>query len=306
VARGARNQPRLAAAVAATLLVGCDSRPAEPGELEQLVSAGIWFVPWRAQVVPAPVVAQKKVAKKKRAPKKAAPEAVATTTGGPPREEPRPVLIVDVAVLELPPLTARSGVLGALREDDATAAMMGRSALGDDVVDKLAGLDDLRGEVGVTSVSYRGSSEMRASVDTEGPRYPDVYEEAPDLQPAPQRSPRVPTLSKPARKACLSQVSDVSGDHAYAMAQGLSATSVSRVTSAFLKNTLSCVPGEGGSMQAEIVVGCDGRVSHVGVLESDLSSESTSCVAQTLAYMGFPAHDMPDGFTFVLPLSYTR
>jgi hypothetical protein len=305
VARGARNQPRLAAALAATLLAGCDSRPAEPGELEQLVSAGIWFVPWRAQVVPEPVVAPKKVAKKKRAPKKAV---AAVVPAAQPAPEPRPVLIVDVAVLELPPLTARSGVLGALHEDDATAAVMGRSALGDDLVDKLAGLDDHRGEIGVTSVSYRGGSEMRASVDTEGPRYPDVYssdEPAPAVQ-AVQRSPRVPTLSKPARKACLSQVSDVSGDHAYAMAQGLSATSVSRVTSAFLKNTLSCVPGEGGSMQAEIVVGCDGRVSHVEVLDSDLSSASTSCVAQTLAYMGFPAHDMPDGFTFVLPLSYTR
>ena len=57
-------------------------------------------------------------------------------------------------------------------------------------------------------------------------------------------------------------------------------------------------------VELSIAVGCDGRVSAVDVLDGGgVASGTLSCFTDRLRYVGFPAHDMPDGFQFRYPLT---
>ena len=75
----------------------------------------------------------------------------------------------------------------------------------------------------------------------------------------------------------------------------------------FQRQTLRCSDGRSasGTLVLDITAGCDGVVSDVDVLSDDTGDSSFGeCVADVMAYAPFPAHDMPDGVSFTLPLRY--
>jgi LysM repeat protein len=57
----------------------------------------------------------------------------------------------------------------------------------------------------------------------------------------------------------------------------------------------------------EITVGCNGQVAAIGVLDGGgLADDVLRCMRETLRYVGFPAHDMPDGMQFRYPVTLFR
>ena len=118
-------------------------------------------------------------------------------------------------------------------------------------------------------------------------------------------------LKLPAKKACLAgpTMDGSSETPAYAASAGLSYTQTKQAMNAFLPKLQRCIHGEWpeGKVELSITVGCDGRVDGVEVVEIDgLSGELTSCVADTLRYASFPAHDLPHGETFTYPMTFSR
>lgn len=117
-------------------------------------------------------------------------------------------------------------------------------------------------------------------------------------------------LTMPVPKACLSGPTEVGASDAPEMAAstGLSDTDVRAALSAFSPHLVSCFgDAPEGTALLSVTVGCDGRVSNV-VADDDGGFPSTvlSCVQDRLRYAAFPAHDMPDGFTFSWPLRWSR
>lgn len=119
-----------------------------------------------------------------------------------------------------------------------------------------------------------------------------------------------PPLVMPAAQPCLaSPDGSALDDEGMVSSQGLSAGQVRQVMREFLPQTLRCPDPEAewptGTVQAELSVGCDGRVFEVRVLDDGgLDATIVDCVADTLRYAPFPAHDLPDGYTFTQPVSY--
>ena len=97
-------------------------------------------------------------------------------------------------------------------------------------------------------------------------------------------------------------------DEGMAASQGLSYGQLKAAMDSFLGNTLRCVP-EGGidaRLELRVTVACTGRVTDVEVTEpGSAPPEVARCVADTLRFAPFPAHDMPDGFAFDYPLAFT-
>jgi len=99
------------------------------------------------------------------------------------------------------------------------------------------------------------------------------------------------------------------GDEAvYLASKGLSKAAVDTVMGPALQGLVTCVP-EGsqpdGVMTLDIEVACTGRVSTVRVIDDGaLPEELVDCVTDNLRYAAFPAHDLPDGFGFELPVSF--
>jgi hypothetical protein len=76
----------------------------------------------------------------------------------------------------------------------------------------------------------------------------------------------------------------------------------------FINHVVPCIGGESPTqtLLLEITVACSGVVDGVEVLEQgDWPAEVASCVAETLSYAEFPAHDLPDGESFQYPLKFT-
>ena len=118
-------------------------------------------------------------------------------------------------------------------------------------------------------------------------------------------------LKMPASKACLAAPTmDGSSDvPEYAASAGLSYTQTKQAMNSFLPNIQRCIQGEWpeGKVELSITVGCNGRVDSVAVGQTDgLTDELTSCIADTLSYAPFPAHDLPDGETFTYPMTFSR
>lgn len=115
----------------------------------------------------------------------------------------------------------------------------------------------------------------------------------------------------PAAKACLPPPDGEGlGDAGSVSSRGLSTEEVSAAMRAFLPTTLRCTP-EGevleGTVVAELRVGCDGRVARVDIADGGgLPDPVVACVKDTLRYAPFPAHDVPDGFAFEFPLTFSR
>lgn len=93
----------------------------------------------------------------------------------------------------------------------------------------------------------------------------------------------------------------------FAASAGLSYTQTRDAMAGFLPELGRCVPegGAEGTVQLELTVGCSGRVAEVRVVDGGgLPGDMLSCVRDTLRYVAFPAHDMPDGFTFSYPMTF--
>lgn len=117
-------------------------------------------------------------------------------------------------------------------------------------------------------------------------------------------------LRMPAPKACLAEPTDVETtgmEAAFMASRGLDGGQVREALRAFEPNLVRCLTagdGTAGRLGLELTVGCDGRVAAVALVDDDgLPSGLVSCVRDTLRFVPFPAHDMPDGFTFGYPVT---
>lgn len=129
--------------------------------------------------------------------------------------------------------------------------------------------------------------------------------EGPSIPSTPVTPPR---LARPPARRCLSGPRDVSGDADMAASQGLSVAQINAGMSRISQQAVRCFPrGTAGSYTAlaEVVVGCNGRVTSVDVTAPALPDQVVSCLEQTLGYAGFPAHALPDGVVFQSPLKFT-
>ncbi len=211
-----------------------------------------------------------------------------------------------VAVARGPaPQLRRAGVLGAL---DADASVAAHLADGD--------VDELTGSVNALQASSAhgiGTSSGASTGIHSSSAYDDgrwlVADNGGPVAAAPGvSSARVvaPKLALPAARACLAgPTGNGLGDDGMVSSVGLSLAQVQKATRGFLPQTTGCVPDGAGSVRTEITVGCNGRVSDVSILGSDgLSAASVSCIEKTLYFTPFPAHDLPDGFTFQLPINF--
>jgi len=78
---------------------------------------------------------------------------------------------------------------------------------------------------------------------------------------------------------------------------------------AFLPTLQRCITDEwpSGTLNLSITVACTGRVAGVRVQDDGgLDTTLVSCVADTLRYAPFPAHDLPDGETFGYPMVFSQ
>lgn len=117
-------------------------------------------------------------------------------------------------------------------------------------------------------------------------------------------------LQMPAAKACLAGPEDAEEDGmeaGFAASRGLDGGQVRGALAAFEPNLVRCLragDAAAGTAELELTVGCDGRVSQVVLVDDGgLPAPLVSCVRDTLRYVPFPAHDMPDGFTFGYPVT---
>jgi hypothetical protein len=126
--------------------------------------------------------------------------------------------------------------------------------------------------------------------------------------------PTPPKLGMPAPKKCLAGPSDkdlgASSGMAMASNAGLSEPEIRATMSMFVPKALGCVSGSSafsGTLETEITVGCDGRVKAVSIEGNDgVPQAVASCLRDTLKYAPFPAHDMPDGYTFGYRVNVSR
>ena len=114
-----------------------------------------------------------------------------------------------------------------------------------------------------------------------------------------------------AAKKCLDGTVEEVGEDgsSIAVARGLDAAQISSGIAPIQRYTPRCFPqGTEGSytVVAEVVVGCDGRVADVEMVEAGVvPGQVATCIEQTLAHAAFPAHALPDGVTFQIPLKFS-
>ncbi|MCB9678753.1 MAG: LysM peptidoglycan-binding domain-containing protein [Alphaproteobacteria bacterium] len=118
-----------------------------------------------------------------------------------------------------------------------------------------------------------------------------------------------PRLMMPSAKKCLGgpSLDDLTEDEGSLASSGLGENEVRASMNAFLPNVSPCLRmlegNPSGALTLAITVGCNGLVDHVAVEGTDdWPAPAASCIVETLAYAPFPAHDLPDGDTFVYPL----
>jgi murein DD-endopeptidase MepM/ murein hydrolase activator NlpD len=202
---------------------------------------------------------------------------------------------------EMPPLVTTSGVLAVLEGDTALS-----EELDPELVATLDGLSVHRTERARAVFSERTSSLGRSGT-AEATAVPDrlVGDTGPSFG---QSSVRAPRLAMPAPRRCLPGPTGVSGEHDISAGKGLTIPQIRTALEGFLRHTATCIPpGSSGTVtiSTELTVGCDGRVVQSRVVSGGgAPSPVSSCVAKALTYAGFPAHDLPDGFTFVYPVEY--
>lgn len=117
-------------------------------------------------------------------------------------------------------------------------------------------------------------------------------------------------LTMPAAKRCLSADMGLDDEEDFGMAtsMGLTGEQIGDAVRGFQEQTLRCydkAPEAAGTVQVELTVGCDGRVTSVEVMDETVGEpDFVACVAETMKYAPFPAHDRDGGVVFELPLRY--
>jgi len=119
----------------------------------------------------------------------------------------------------------------------------------------------------------------------------------------------LPTL--PPERPCLAGPSVDGGgdDPEFAASAGLSYAQTKGAMDAFLPTVQRCIEGDWpeGTVKLSITVACTGRVDRVSIADDGgLPATLTGCIADTLRYAPFPAHDLPDGETFTYPMTFSR
>ncbi|MEQ1505985.1 MAG: LysM peptidoglycan-binding domain-containing protein [Myxococcota bacterium] len=118
-----------------------------------------------------------------------------------------------------------------------------------------------------------------------------------------------PRLSKPAAKSCLRGPSASVAESGVVTSGGLSVGQINAGMGQISKHTVRCFPGgtEGSyAVIVELTVGCNGQVSNVFLVNGGVvPTRVTSCIQQTLSYASFPAHSIPNGFTFQYPMKFS-
>jgi murein DD-endopeptidase MepM/ murein hydrolase activator NlpD len=114
-------------------------------------------------------------------------------------------------------------------------------------------------------------------------------------------------LSLPGEQPCRPPPELFAEEGAVASA-GLAEAEVAGAMSAFVANTLRCVP-EGwatdGALTVSVTVACTGRVASVAVVDpGPFPAEMVACTVDVLRYAGFPPHDQEGGFSFDYPLRF--
>ncbi len=109
----------------------------------------------------------------------------------------------------------------------------------------------------------------------------------------------------PAARECLPPP-DVTSDEGMAASEGLDPAGIRHSVDAWLPEVIQCVDEvPSGTAQLAFRVGCDGRVQSVSFShDPGWPSELRACVRETFGYASFPAHGLPDGDTFTVPLSF--
>lgn len=126
--------------------------------------------------------------------------------------------------------------------------------------------------------------------------------------------PRTPSLHSrsqrlPKAKPCLKgpSLDDLDEDLPDVMSSaGLSMEQVRGPMRTAVAGLSDCIDGPwpDAVVDLSMSVGCNGRVVSVDVVDGGgVSLETLGCFKERLRYVGFPAHDMPDGFQFRYPLT---
>ncbi len=121
-------------------------------------------------------------------------------------------------------------------------------------------------------------------------------------------------LEMPPEQPCipppkLEDLGDTGEEPEYMSSRGLPPDVIRSRMNSFLPELWRCVP-QGmiptGRVSLELTVACTGRVDIVEVMDSrGLDGALVSCVADTLHYVAFPPHDMPDGYVFMYPIYFS-
>ena len=117
--------------------------------------------------------------------------------------------------------------------------------------------------------------------------------------------------TRPKPKPCLSgpSLDDLEADAGMAASAGLSLKQLRTSMNRHIQETLVC--GElgvspSGRLLVEITVGCNGLVTGIKVMdEGPFEPLFVECVSKILYDGEFPAHDMPDGYSFDYPLNFS-
>jgi hypothetical protein len=117
-------------------------------------------------------------------------------------------------------------------------------------------------------------------------------------------------LSMPSPKQCTSSSFDLDDDEDFSVAssQGLDSSQIMSSVRAHNAQTMRCASEDkplSGKVLLEFIVGCDGRVTDIEVIEnSTFDNAFGDCVADVMKYTSFPGHDQSDGAIFQVPLIY--
>ncbi len=126
-------------------------------------------------------------------------------------------------------------------------------------------------------------------------------------------------LTRPNAMDCLAGPSDLADSDAadsddgdepmMAASAGLDQRQVNAALRAFEPNLARCLSRDDepavGVVRLTLNVACTGQVASVEIAD-DGGLPEAACVADTLRYAAFPAHDMPDGFTFDYPVRFAQ
>ena len=115
------------------------------------------------------------------------------------------------------------------------------------------------------------------------------------------------TLVPPEPKPCLAGPSEADApEEGMISSQGLGDADVASAMSGVVSYALPCfADAPTGEVLFQVTAGCDGRVASLKVQDDGgYPTDVVGCVAEILRAASFPAHDLPDGYSFLYPVRY--